>query len=41
MAIFIGTNMQWITQEETETGWLADAMRQRLRIASEGILGQP
>ncbi|HZS46806.1 MAG TPA: TetR/AcrR family transcriptional regulator [Blastocatellia bacterium] len=40
ISIFIGTNMQWITQEETEAGWLADTMRQRLRIAGEGIVGR-
>jgi AcrR family transcriptional regulator len=39
ISIYIGTNMQWITQEESEVGWLEENLRLRLRIAGEGILG--
>ena len=39
ISIYIGTNMQWITQEETELGWLEENLRLRLKIAGEGILG--
>ena len=38
VSIFIGTNMQWITEEDTAPDWLVENLRLRLKIASEGIL---